>query len=144
WEGGIADSLARESVAQWLDRIRAPKPLRDMAIGMRGFFLADPADLSLLALTDQFAEEGVPGAEKMFRIVGGNDRLPAVIAKTLGSRVELQAVLRRVTQAHDGVTATIESNGRIREGRFDYLVCAVPATTLRDVIFEPAMPEPQR
>lgn len=143
WEGGIADSLTRESVAQWLDRIRAPKPLRDMAIGMRGFFLADPADLSLLALTDQFAEEGVPGADKMFRIVGGNDRLPAAIAKGLGSKVELQAVLRRVTQAHDGVTVSIESHGQIHEGRFDYLVCAMPATTLRDVIFEPAMPEPQ-
>ena len=27
---------------QWLDRIRAPKALRDVAVGLRGFFLADP------------------------------------------------------------------------------------------------------
>src|SRR5215207_8119896 len=66
WDGGVAESLARESVAQWLDRIRAPKAIRDVAIGLRGFFLADVEELSLLALTDQFAEEGPPGSEKMF------------------------------------------------------------------------------
>ena len=141
WDSGIADSLARETVARWLDRIRAPRPLRDIAIGMRGFFLADPDELSLVALVDQFAEDGVPGGDKMCRIVGGNDRLPALLAKALGSRMQLQAVLRRVTQARDGVTAAIESNGRLQESRFDYLVCSLPATTLRDVIFEPAMPE---
>ncbi len=89
---------------QWLDRIRAPKPLRDTAMACAGSSSRTPTELSLLALTDQFADEGVPGAEKMFRIVGGNDRLPALIAKGLGSGVKLKAVLRRVTQARDGVT----------------------------------------
>ncbi len=91
------------------------KPLRDMATGMRGFFLADPDELSLLALVDQFAEDGVPGGENMFRIVGGNDRLPAALAKALGSRVQLQAVLRRVTQSRDGVTAAIEIATALQE-----------------------------
>ena len=50
WDGGVAASIARESVAQWLDRIRAPHGLRDVAVGLRGFFLADPEELSLLAL----------------------------------------------------------------------------------------------
>ena len=144
WDGGVADSLARESVAQWLERIRAPKALKDVAVGLRGFFLADPDELSLLALTDQFAEDGTPGSEKMFRIIGGNDRLPAALARALGSRVRLRTILRRVVQTRDGVTAALESKGRLSEARFDYLVCAVPATTVRDVVFEPAMPELQR
>ena len=144
WDGGVAASLARESVAQWLDRIRAPKALREVAIGLRGFFLADPSELSLLALADQFAEEGAPGREKMFRIAGGNDRLPAVLAKALGSRLRLQTILRRVTQTRHGVTAALESNGRVQEARFDYLVCAMPATTVRDVVFEPGLPDLQR
>jgi monoamine oxidase len=143
WDGGVAESLARESVAQWLDRIRAPKALKDVAAGLRGFFLADAGDLSLLALTDQFAEDGAPGSEKIFRIIGGNDRLPAALAKLLGPTLRLQTILRRVTQTRDGITAALESNGRVEEARFDYLVCAIPATTVRDVVFEPPLPDLQ-
>jgi monoamine oxidase len=80
----------------------------------------------------------------MFRIIGGNDRLPALLAKALGSRLQLRTVLRRVTQTRNGVTAALESNGRVAEARFDYLVCALPATTLRDVQFEPNLPEIQQ
>ena len=73
-------------------------------------------ELSLLALVDQFAEDGVPGGEKMFRIIGGNDRLPAALARALGSRMRLETMLRRVSQTRDGVTATLESNGRLSRG----------------------------
>jgi monoamine oxidase len=144
WDGGVAESLARESVAEWLTRIRAPQPLKDVAVGLRGFFLADPDELSLLALVDQFAEEGAPGAEKMFRIIGGNDRLPAALAKALGSRLHLQTILRRIAQAPDSVTVALESRGRVEQARFEYVICAVPATTLRDVVLEPELPETQR
>ncbi len=144
WDGGVAASLAPESVEHWLRRIRAPRTLKDVAIGLRGFFLADPGELSLLALADQFAEDGAPGGEKMFRIIGGNDRLPIVLARALGSSLRLRTILRRVTQTELGVTAALESQGRVHEARFDYLVCAMPATTVRDVVFEPALPDLQR
>jgi monoamine oxidase len=143
WDGGVAESLARETVAQWLDRIRAPKAIRDVAVGLRGFFLADVDEVSLLMLADQFADGGAPGSEQMFRIMGGNDRLPAALAKALGPKVRLQTILRRVTQTRDGVTAALESNGRIDEARFDFVICAMPATTMRDVVFDPPLPEPQ-
>ena len=144
WDGGVAEALGRESVAQWLDRIDAARPLREVAVGLRGFFLADPDELSLLALTDQFAEEGAPGSEKMFRIIGGNDRLPDALARALGPRIHLRTILRRVTQTQGGLTAALDTNGRSAESRFDYLVCAMPATTARDVVFEPELPELQR
>jgi monoamine oxidase len=144
WDGGVAASLAPQSVEHWLRRIRAPETLEDVAIGLRGFFLADPVDLSLLALADQFADDGAPGGEKMFRIMGGNDRLPDLLAQSLGSRLRLQTILRRVTQTEAGVTTALESNGRVDEARFDYLVCALPATTVRDVVFQPALPDSQQ
>jgi monoamine oxidase len=144
WDGGIADALARESAAHWLDRVRAPRALRDIVTGMRGFFLADPDELSLLALVDQFAEDGAPGAEQMFRIRGGNDRLAATLARSLGDTLRLETALRRVRQAANGVTATLETSGRLYDLRANYLVCTMPASTLRDVLFEPAMPDVQR
>lgn len=111
---------------------------------MRGFFLADPEELSLLSLVDQFAGDGVPGGERMFRIIGGNDRLTDALAKPLGARVKLKTTLRGVRQSSDGVTATVETAGGLQQLRASYLVCAVPASTLRDVTFDPAMPESQR
>jgi monoamine oxidase len=42
------------------------------------------------------------------------------------------------------VIASVDAGGRLREVRAEYLVCAMPATTLRDVVFEPNMPERQR
>jgi monoamine oxidase len=144
WDGAVAESLARETIAQWLDRNRAPKAIRDVAVGLRGFFLADVDEVSLIMLADQFADGGAPGSERMFRIKGGNDRLPAALAKALGSKVRLGTILRRVTHTRAGVTAALESNDRIDEARFDFLICAMPATTLRNVLFDPPLPEPQR
>jgi monoamine oxidase len=144
WDGAVARALARESVAQWLDRIHAPRELRETARGLRGFFLADPDDLSLLALVDQFADEGPPVGEKMFRIKGGNSRLPEVLAEALGDRLKLRTILRRVRQTSDGVIANIENGGRLEEMRADYVICAIPASTLRDVQFDPRMPDEQR
>ena len=40
----------------------------------RGFFLADPEDLSVLPLVEQFADSGTPGQGQTFRIAEGNDR----------------------------------------------------------------------
>jgi monoamine oxidase len=140
WDGGVAETLGRESVAQWLERTRASSDVRATTVGLRGFFLADPDELSLLALVDQFAEDGAPGDERMFRIVGGNDRLPATLAKTLATKVALRTILRRVRQEEDGISAVVEADGRVSEIHADYLVCAIPATTLRDVIFEPPLP----
>ena len=40
--------------------INADDELRETALGMRGFFLGDPDELSLLALVDQFATDDAP------------------------------------------------------------------------------------
>src|SRR6202035_580494 len=50
WDSPITARLARRSVAAWLDEVRADAELRATAAGLRGFFLADPEELSLIAL----------------------------------------------------------------------------------------------
>jgi monoamine oxidase len=144
WDSAIARRLARQSVDAWLRSHRLPAWLRDRYRGLRGLFLADPEDLSLLALVDFLAADPWSGQpDGMLRIASGNDRLATVLAERLRARVELGAVLRRVTQTRNRVVATIESARGMAEWRGDYLVSALPASTLRGVAFAPALPDVQ-
>jgi monoamine oxidase len=143
WDSAVAERLASRSVADWLGQRRASSRVRAVAAGLRGFFLADPPDLSLLAFVDQFAEGGSPGEDAMFRLEGGNDTLPAALARRLGKRVVLNSVLRAVHQNQNGLTVSVESHGERRQLQADFLVCALPASTLRHVQFDPSPPAGQ-
>jgi monoamine oxidase len=141
----VAASIARRSVRSWLDEVRAPKGLKAGLRGFRGFFLADPEDLSLLPLVEQFAEDGAPGQSAFYRVKGGNDRLATAIVKRLRGALLLNTVVRRVVQHDDRVTVTIEGLGKPHtEITAEYVVCALPASTARGVLFDPALPEPQQ
>src|SRR5262249_25383325 len=50
WDSPVTARIARRSVARWLDETHADAELRATAAGLRGFFLADPDELSLIAL----------------------------------------------------------------------------------------------
>jgi monoamine oxidase len=144
WDSPVAAAIARRSVMAWLDEVRAPKSIKAGMRGFRGFFLADPEDLSLLPLVEQFAEDGPPGRDSFFRIKGGTDRLATGIVKRLRGAVLLDTMVRRVVQHDDRVTVTVEGLGRPHtEITAAYLVCALPASTARGVIFDPALPAPQ-
>ena len=144
WDSAVARGLARQSVAQWLARVRADSALTAGIRGLRGFFLADPEDLSLVALVDQFASEGPPGQGQMYRIIGGNDRLPHAMADALKGKVLLEAAVQRIAQSETaGVLITIEDRGTQRQLEAEFCVAAIPASTLRDVEFEPALPASQ-
>jgi monoamine oxidase len=144
WDSAIAAKYGRLSVAQWLERVDAPKNIRAGLRGMRGFFLADPEDLSMLPLLEQFAESGPPGQDEIFRIPGGNDRLATTIAKRLKGAVLLGTIVRRVLRRDERVTVTIQALGEPHtELTADFFVCALPASTAHGVLFEPSLPEPQ-
>ena len=143
WNTAIALRLARTSLAQWLDEIDADADLRATVQAMRGFFLADASQLSLLALVDQFATGDGPA--RRFRIQGGNERLPAAIGDVLGTRVRLRHVIRAVRQHDRGATVAAElPDGRKEQLSADYVVIALPATLARDLRFDPALPDLQR
>ena len=143
WDGAIARDLGRQSVAEWLRRIHADPVVSGRFRGLRGLFLADPEDLSLLALVDFFAGDAF-GHGKMMRLIDGNDRLATEAAARLRRPVRLRCVLRRVSARRRRVVAKLESASRLQELEADYLVAALPATTLREVAWHADVPPTQR
>jgi monoamine oxidase len=139
WDSAVAAALGPQSVDDWIRRQRAGRSFNEGMRSIRGFFLADPEDLSLLALVDQFSE-GVPGEDRFFRIPGGNDRLPQKIADALDGRILLRSKAQRVRYDANGVNIRVHEDGRSRSIAADYAVLAVPATTLRDIEFSPRLP----
>lgn len=143
WDSPVSAEMGRRSVAQWLDNIGADAELRATCLGLRGFFLADPDELSLLQLVDQFSQGDLPVPGKMFRIEGGNDRMTTVLAALLGERVHLNTELLAVSQRGGTIRASLR-NGRARtQMQADYLVFALPAPLLRRVPITPALPAQQ-
>lgn len=143
WDSPIAADIARRSVAQWLDDVRADEELRATTTGLRGFFLADPEELSLIALVDQFSNSDEPGPSEMYRIVGGNDRLPVALAAKLGGRVRVASELVAVSVRGQHVHATVKHQRTAATMTADYLVFAIPASLLRRVPILPALPAAQ-
>src|SRR4051812_37482256 len=144
WDSPVAAAIGRRSVSAWLDEVRAPKHVKAGLRGLRGFFLADLEDLSLLPLVEQFAEGGPPGGSPLHRVAGGNDRLATGIVKRLRGAVLLNTIVRRIVQHDDRANVTIEGLRKPHtEITAEYVVCALPASTVRGVIFEPALPEAQ-
>jgi monoamine oxidase len=143
WDSLVGQLLARHSVAEWFEKIDTDRTLASGLRGLRGFFLADPEHLSVVALVEQFASSGPPGDGRMFRLRGGTGRLPDAMAKALRGPIQLNTILRRVSQDRTSVRVGVEERGTRRELRGDFLLITLPASTARDVQFEPALHEDQ-
>jgi monoamine oxidase len=79
----------------------------------------------------------------MFRIVGGNDRLPSALASMLGDRVLLQHEVLAVSQSKTKVRVRIRAGNNESSLRSDYLILALPATKVRRLDIHPALPREQ-
>ena len=143
WDTPIASGLARRSVARWLDEVNADAELRAIATAMRGFFLADPDELSLLALVDQLASFDDDGPGATFRIGGGNDRLPAAMAAELGDHVKLGTEVVAVSHRGQKVRVSVKQARMLSQIVCDYVVMALPATVLRRIPITPSLQAPQ-
>jgi monoamine oxidase len=144
WDSAIARELAGTSVADWLKEVGASAAVTSRFRGFRGLFLADPEELSLLAVVDFFAEMENSGWGEQHRLIGGNDLLATEMARRLQSAVKLRTVLRRVRADGRRVVATVEHQSSASEISAEYLVVAIPASTLRDVALDANVPERQR
>lgn len=142
WDSPIATAIARRSVAGWLDEHANDPHLRATATGLRGFFLADPEELSLIALVDQFASPS-DAPWNLYRIKGGNDSLAKTLAAPLGDRLRLGTELVAITQKGTSIRATLRTPRSTDSITCDYIVLALPASTLRRVPITPALPAPQ-
>ena len=144
WDTAIAARLARQSVAEWLRSTDAGPHVLSRFRGLRGLFLADPEDLSLLALIDFLSGDPFGGNDSPRRIVGGNDQLATKLAARLRAKPQLGVVVRKISQNKDEVVATLDSGGWLQEIRADFIISTLPASTLRDVELDPAPPEAQQ
>ena len=143
WDSPIAAEIGRRSVAAWLDETNADAELRATAKGMRGFFLADPEELSLLALVDQLSETGTPAPGHMYRIDGGNDLLAAALAAPLGPRLHLDTELVAISHRGRTVRATLKNRRAQSQMTCDYAVLTLPGALLRRIPISPALPAQQ-
>lgn len=143
WDGPIARRLAEQSVAEWLGEIRADRRLRARLNGLRGFFLADPENLSLLALIDQLATES-SALNHFYRIRGGNDRLASALAGTLRAPVQLKTRVCAVAQRRGRVRVTLRGGNGQDQMTADALVLALPASMIPHIAFTPPLSVSQR
>ncbi len=142
WDSPIAADLARHSVSAWLDATSADAEMRTTAAGLRGFFLADPEDLSLLALVDHFAS-GAAVPDRMYRIEGGNERLVDRLAAPLGARLRTGTEVVAISHRGRSVRVSLRHGRDVFPLSADYFVCALPANLLRRIPITPALPTQQ-
>ena len=140
WQGPIVRRLAAQSMHEWLRATQAPPWLAQRLRGLRGLFLADPEELSLLALVDFFADLDESGWGESFRSREGNDRIATRAAAALDEPVRLRTVARKVVQTPKGAVVSVDEGGSLATLASDYVALAVPASTARDIVFDPFLP----
>ena len=143
WDTPIATAIARRSVAGWLEEHRDDPELLATATGLRGFFLADPEELSLIALVDQFSAADQDDPWNFYRIEGGNDALARALAKPLGDRLRLRTEVVAVSHRGQSVRVSMRNSRATDQISCDYVVLALPATVVRRIPFTPALPAQQ-
>ena len=149
WDGALARTLSARSVADWLRAAGSGRDRRDKEVirarfrGFRGLFLADPEDLSLLALVDFFAGDPFGGDSRFLRVAGGNDTLATRLAASLVTRPILCAALRRIETRASGITATIQQPSGLTTLDADFAIVTLPPPLVTQVEFDPPLPQPQ-
>jgi monoamine oxidase len=132
------------SVKDLLRSRRADKATHALADAMRGFWVADPESQSALVLIDQLASGDRPGAQRMYRIAGGNSRLIEKLARRVHESVHLQHVLQRVAQSGRRLTCSVASpTGRLVQLSADYVIVTAPPRLIRAIAFDPPLPDAQ-
>lgn len=148
WDSPSARRMGALSIADWVRTLRIPANDRRVLMArmrsLRGLFLADPDQLSLLTLVDFFSDDPFEGLDEMFRIREGNDRLATSLAATLTRRPLLERAVRRVRARNGRVTLSVEHRGRLDEVHGDAAIVTAPPPLVADIEFDPPLPETQR
>lgn len=147
--GSDADTAIREmstwSLREALEQHQAGDELHAMVNSIRGFFLAEPEDLSVLPVVAQLADGGSPAQVPVYRIAGGNSRLVDALVAQTPARLLLAHRVHAVANATDRVLVRVtDDRGRLQELQCDAVVLALPASTLRDLEITPPLPEEQQ
>lgn len=111
----------------WLEAMRrkgASKGALDFALAQTGF----ANDSALDFFRDQL---GHRGAKSMWRIRGGNDRLPRAMAARLSEKIRYGAEVVRIEQREPSVRVTCREASGQHQLEADNVICTIPFTVLR-------------
>lgn len=142
------EALDRQSIAQWL-----------RAAGVSGWFydllnvayttefgleIGDQSSLNFLQMIGGDAKkfEVFGESDERFHIRGGNDQVPAELARRLKKPVESGMRLLRLGQRSDGrYELTFDRGGTTRVESAERVILAIPFTLLREVELQLPLPE---
>jgi monoamine oxidase len=123
-----------------LTAIGASRRTHALAQAMRGYYLAEPHDLSAVVLLDEIVSGDNPGRTRMYRIKGGAGRLAEALAGSLSGSIMLRHVVGRVSQAGARVTCAVATpSGRLAALEADAVIVTVPAPLVRSIEFDPGL-----
>jgi monoamine oxidase len=144
WEAPDAARLDRTSVAEWAERTLFTSAAKNLLrISLRTVSGAEPEEISLLHVAFYIRSAGsfelltdVEGGAQQDRLVGGSQEIAARVAAELGSRVVLEAPVRRISTGADGVRV---DSGRetVRARR---AIVAIPPNLVAGIEFDPGLP----
>jgi monoamine oxidase len=140
WASVVGTALAARSVHAVLTAIGASRRTQALAQAMRGYYLAEPHDLSSVVLLDQILRGGNPGRARIYRIKGGAGRLPETLAESLSGAVLLRHVVGRISQTGTKVTCAVATpSGRLAALEADAVIVTAPAPLVRSIEFDPGL-----
>jgi monoamine oxidase len=99
---------------------------------------------SISTLSSALANFGLFSGGAPFVLAGGNDRLPHEMARRLGQGIRYGVRVAAIRDRGAGIEVTAYRGDRTETFEADRAVCTFPATVLRDVRIEPALPDDQR
>jgi monoamine oxidase len=144
WAARGADELDAESLGGWLRSVRATSTARDlMAIMARVTWGCEPDEVSMLHAVRYVKAAGgldrmldVAGGAQQDRFLAGTQQIAVVAASELGSRVLLNAAVRRIEWADGGVLVTCDQG--VVAARF--AIVAIPPAHRAGIHFAPPLP----
>jgi len=144
WEARRARQLDDLSLGDWLSSVRASASSRDLlTIVARVTWGCEPEDVSMLHAARYTHAAGgldrlldVENGAQQDRFAGGTQQIAMAAAAELGSRVVLNAPVRRIERHGAGVTI-ISDRGQAEAG---YVIVAIPPAHRASIEFAPPLP----
>jgi len=144
WDAPRARQLDDLSLGDWLRSVRAGASSRDLlAIVARVTWGCEPDDVSMLHAARYTHAAGgldrlldVENGAQQDRFLGGTQQIAEAAAAELGTRVVLDAPVRRIERHGAGVTITSD-RGQAEAG---YVIVAIPPAHRASIEFAPPLP----
>ena len=151
WSSAHAEEWDRQTLDTWLRQHTSGNPefMAVASAATEAIFGCEPGELSLLFTVFYLAASGnednqgtfernfnTAGGAQERRFAGGTHLIPQRMAAELGSRVLLNAPVRRIAQSASGVTVQSDA-GVMNAAR---AIVAMPPTLAARIFYEPALP----